>query len=96
MVHKSWKWISQQLHEAVKLELANMLDKGIIQEPWSQWHSPLVVVPKKDGTLRLCMDFWKLNTMAKFDAFLMPRLDKMLKKVCQAWFIVTFDMTKGC
>lgn len=47
-----------------------MLDKEIIHESRSQWHSPLVIVPKREGALCLCIDL--LNTVAKFDVFPMP------------------------
>lgn len=72
-----------------------MLDQGVITESRSLWQGPLVVVPKKDGTLRLCVDFRKVNVISRFDAFSMLQISELLDRVGQAKFIFTLDLTKG-
>jgi hypothetical protein len=46
--------------------------------------SPIVLVPKKVQSTRMCIDFRKLNKMSKFDAYPMPRIDDLLEKVSKA------------
>ena len=57
--------------------------------------SPIVLVPKPDGTIRLCNDFRKLNEISKFDAYPMPRIDELIERLGTARYISTLDLTKG-
>ncbi len=72
-----------------------MLELGVIEPSRSEWCSPIVIVAKKDGTNRFCVDFRKVNAIAKFDAYPMPRVDKLLDRLGKARFISTLDLTKG-
>ncbi|KAM8939633.1 isocitrate dehydrogenase [NAD] subunit beta, mitochondrial [Pelodytes ibericus] len=72
-----------------------MLELGVIEESHSQWSSPIVLVPKPDGSLRFCNDFRKLNEHSKFDAYPMPRVDELIEKLAQARFLSVLDLTKG-
>jgi hypothetical protein len=49
-----------------------MLEKGVIRESCSPWASPVVIVPKKDGSKRFCIDFRKLNLVTKKDVYQDP------------------------
>ncbi|KAL0177337.1 hypothetical protein M9458_026231, partial [Cirrhinus mrigala] len=57
--------------------------------------SPIVMVPKPDGTLRFCNDFRRLNEVSEFDGYPMPRVDELLDRLGQARYISTLDLTKG-
>ena len=79
----------------VKQELDDMLDSGIIEPSRSEWAAPIVLVPKKDGTLRLCVDYRRLNSVARTDAYPMPRVDDLIDKLGKAKFITTLALTRG-
>jgi len=79
----------------VRLELDKMLENGIIVPSTSAWASPIVLVPKKDGTTRLCVDYRKLNSVAKFDAYPMPRVEELFEQIGNAQIISTLDLAKG-
>ena len=80
---------------SVNLEIAELLRAGIIEESDSPWAAPILVVPKPDGTGRLCTDFRKLNAVTVPDPFPMPRVDTLLDKLGGAQFMTKLDMTKG-
>lgn len=72
-----------------------MLELGVIEPSKSEWSSPIVIVPKKDNTLRICIDFRKLNAQSRFDAYPMPRIEDLLERIGQAKYITTLDLCKG-
>lgn len=54
-------------------EVQAMLELGVIEESHSKWLSPVILVPKLDGTIWFCINFRKVNAIFKFDSYLMPR-----------------------
>ncbi|XP_060764581.1 adhesion G-protein coupled receptor F1-like [Neoarius graeffei] len=56
-------------HQAIEAKVARMLQEGIIEESTSPWSNPTVVIPKPDGNLQLCNDFWRLNKMLEFNSY---------------------------
>ena len=81
--------------QAIRDEVENMLKLGVIEESFSPWSSPIVIVPKPDGSLRFCNDFRKLNEISKFDSYPMPRVDELIERLGPARFVSTLDLTKG-
>ena len=67
--------IPHAYREAVREELREMLKHGVIERSRSDWASPLVTVRKKDGSLRLCVDYRRLNGLSKADAYPIPRVE---------------------
>ena len=72
-----------------------MLQAGVIRHSTSPWASPIVLVHKKDGMVRFCVDFKKLNNVAKFDAYPMPRVEEMIETIGTAKVISTLDLATG-
>ncbi|XP_032442308.1 uncharacterized protein LOC116734877 [Xiphophorus hellerii] len=91
---KSYR-IPERLVPVLEKEIKLMQDLGIIEESSSEWCSPIVLVPKKDGSLRFCIDFRYLNAVSNFDPYPMPRVDDLLEKVGSASYITTLDLCKG-
>ncbi|KAL1251468.1 hypothetical protein QQF64_019264 [Cirrhinus molitorella] len=80
---------------AIESEIQDMLKLEVIEPSRSPWSSPIVMVPKPDGTLRFCNDFRRLNEVSEFDGYPMPRVDKLLERLGRARYISTLDLTKG-
>ena len=87
--------IPHAYREEVLKELNEMEKAGIIQESDSSWAAPIAVVKKKDGRLRICVDYRKLNQVTQVDAYPMPRIDDLLDSVGQSTYITTLDLAKG-
>ena len=68
------------LHSKVKMELNQLEQEGVITAvTWSEWATPIVVVLKKDGTIRLCGDFtMTVNKALKVDKYPLPQVEDML------------------
>jgi len=87
--------IPHAYREEVMKELDEMEKAGVIKESESPWAAPMVVVKKKDGKLRICVDYRKLNQITQVDAYPMPRVEELLDSVGQSTFITTLDLAKG-
>ena len=64
-----------------------MLQPGVIQPSFSPWSSPAVMVKKKDGTWRFCIDYRKLNEVTHCDAYPLPRVDATLDSLAGSMFL---------
>ena len=87
--------IPHAFREEVHKELKEMLAHSIIEPSTSDWAAPIVLVQKRDKSLRLCVDYRRLNTRSKSDAYPMPRVDDLIDRVGNATYITTLDLTKG-
>jgi len=76
-------------------EIQRMLDANIIQPSTSPWASPIVVVSKKNGKKRFCVDYRKLNGITKKDAYPLPRIDEMMDTLGEAHWFSSMDLTSG-
>ena len=79
----------------VETQINHMLAKGIIEESTCAWGAPVLIVPKPDGTARLCVDFRRLNAVTEQDPFPMPRIDTWLGRLGGARCMTELDMIKA-
>jgi len=79
-------------HAEVTALLEDMKSKGVIEESDSPWSSPVVLVRKKDGSLRFCVDYRRLNGVTKKDCFPLPRIDDTLDTLAGAKWFSTLDL----
>lgn len=78
-----------------RTEINEMLDRGVTSSSVSAWASPIVPVRKKDGSIRFCVYYRKLNHVTKKDAFPLPRIDDTLGALSGAKWFSTLDLKSG-
>lgn len=76
-------------------EVSNLLEHGVVEESCSPWSAPVVLVKKKDGTHRFCVDFRRLNAVTIKDSHPLPRVDDTLDRLAGANIFSTIDLTAG-
>ena len=79
----------------VARQLREMQSQGVIEPSTSPWASPVVLVRKKDGSLRFCIDYRHLNLVTKPDVFPVPRMDDLLDELGQSKFFSTLNLASG-
>ena len=75
--------------------MRSLLDLGVIEQSKSPWAAPIVTVMKKYGSLRLCIDYRRLNEITTPDPYQMPRTEDLIDRLANANYISTLDMAKG-
>ena len=86
---------SPQENETIDKEVSGMLEAGVLRKSSSLWTSPVVLVKKKDGTTRFCVDYRKLNAITAKDCYPLPRIEDVLEQLSEAEYISTYDLTSG-
>ena len=86
-VQKTYRSIPKPLYPEVKQHIEDLLNKGFIKKSTSNYSSPVVCVRKKDGTLRLCVDYRQLNAKTIPDRHPLPRVKDTLQSLGgNSWF----------
>jgi len=80
------------LLDKINEHVAKMVEAGVIEPSCSPWTSNIVVVFKKDGSLRFCIDYRKLNSVTRRDAYPLPCVDSCLNALSGAQFFSAFDL----
>ena len=87
--------IPAHMTEEVNAQIDEMMRKGVIEPSTSPWASGIVLVKKKDGTMRFCIDYRRLNAVTIKDAYPLPRIDDFLDQLSgNSWFS-TLDLFTG-
>ena len=90
-----YRTIPPQLFSEVKAHLKEMLDLGAIRHSNSPWASAIVLVRKKDGKLRFCIDLRKLNNRTLKDSYSLPRIEHVLDQLLGSTIFTTLDLKAG-
>ena len=65
----------------LKVQLQELLDKGFIKPSVSPWGAPVLFVKKKDGSMRLCIDYKELNKVTVRNKYLLPQIDDLFDQL---------------
>lgn len=81
--------------QAVGEEVKAMLELGVIEHASSPYNAPVVLIQKKDGSNRFCIDYRKLNQQTRFDAEPIPDVNQLFAKLANKKFFSKLDLCKG-
>jgi hypothetical protein len=79
----------------LKVQLQELLDKRYIRPSSSPWGSPTLFVKKKDGSLRMCVDYRPLNAVTFKNKYLLPRIDVLFDQLAGAKVFSKIDLRSG-
>jgi Reverse transcriptase (RNA-dependent DNA polymerase) len=76
-------------------EIHRMLQAGVIAPANAEWASPIVMVPKPDGSTRFCVDYCRLNAITVRDSYPLPRMDECIDSLGDVSIFSTLDCNAG-
>ena len=87
--------VPQKQKQTIEKEINNMLENDIIEPSTSPWSSPILLATKKDGSIRFCIDYRRLNAVTVKDAYPLPRIDDSFDALPGSKWFSTLDLASG-
>lgn len=72
-----------------------MEQTGVVQPSSPPWASPVILIPKKDGSCHFYVDYWRLNSITKKDVYPLPRIDDILDTLEGTIFFLSLHLVAG-
>ena len=94
-VSKSAYRLSPKEKEEVESQVKELLSRGLIRPSKSPYGSPVIFVQKKDGSLRMCIDYRAVNKLTVKDKYPLPRIDDLVDRLKDARFFSSLDLQSG-
>nr|KYP69532.1 Transposon Ty3-I Gag-Pol polyprotein [Cajanus cajan] len=79
----------------IKKQIEDLLEKGFVRPSVSPWGAPVLLVTKKDGSMRLCVDYRKLNKVTIKNKYPLPRIDDLMDQLVGACVFSKIDLRSG-
>ncbi|KAL8133843.1 hypothetical protein AgCh_009056 [Apium graveolens] len=89
-----YRMAPMEMKELAK-QLQELLDKGVIRPSVSPWGAPVLFVKKKDGSMRLCIDYRELNKLTIKNKYPLPRIDDLFDQLNGACYFSKIDLRSG-
>ena len=80
-IRQKYRRLSKIMEQEMQAQIDELLEQGIIEPADGAWSSPIVLAKRPDGRWRMCIDFRRINKLAKFDAYPIPNMDGILSKL---------------
>jgi Reverse transcriptase (RNA-dependent DNA polymerase) len=81
--------------ELIDKELTRMKELKVVEPASGPWASPVVLIPKPDGSVRFCVDYRRLNSVTSKDSYALPRIDDSIDSLGGAQYFTTLDANSG-
>jgi hypothetical protein len=83
------------MYDEVGSHLKQLMDNSVIRPSHSPFASAIIIVRKKNGTIRMCVDYRQLNKQSKKDSYALPRIEELLDCCAGSKFFSVLDMKSG-
>jgi hypothetical protein len=94
-VHSAKYRSSHKERPIIEEHVKEMLRTKVIEPSRRPWSSPVVLVPKKDGSIRFCVDYRRLNDVTIKDKYALPRIDDALASSSSNKYFTSLDLSQG-
>lgn len=94
-MHQGAYRVSPSKRRTIEMEVTKMLEKGVIAPYSSSWSSPVVLVKRKNGSVQFCVDYRRLNRIARKDIYPLLRIDNTLNMLQGAEYLSSLDLKAG-
>jgi hypothetical protein len=94
-IHSAKYRSSHKERPIIEEHVKEMLRTKVIEPSRSPWSSPVVLVPKKDGSIRFCVDYRRLNDVTIKDKYALPRIDDALASLSGNKYFTSLDLSQG-
>ena len=94
-IHQTPYRIPVSQRGVVEDQVKKLSESGIIRPSSSPYSAPIVLVPKRDGSVRLCIDYRRINAVTKKDVYPLPRIDDMLDALNKSKYFTVLDLCQG-
>lgn len=94
-IHSAPYRVGPKQRELEREEVVQMEKNGVAEPAVREWASAIVILPKKDGSLRFCVDYRRLNAVTVRDSYPIPRMDECIDSVGEAKLFITLDANSG-
>ena len=94
-VKHRYRRIPPSMYDEVRSHLKQLLDNSVIRPSHLPFASAIVIVRKKNGTIRMCVDYRQLNKQSKKDSYALPRIEELLDCCAGSKFFSVLDMKSG-
>jgi hypothetical protein len=81
--------------DAISTEIDRMISMDVIEPTCGPWASPIVLIPKPDGSIRFCVDYRRLNSVTRKDSYALPRMDDCIDSLGDSQYFSTLDANAG-
>ncbi|UYV63925.1 hypothetical protein LAZ67_2006034, partial [Cordylochernes scorpioides] len=92
--HKPYR-VSPKERDIIKEQIQDMLQEGVIRASSSPWAFPVILVRKRDGNWRFCVDYRKLNSITVKDVYPIPRIDDVMDTLQGSRYFTAIDLRSG-